>query len=86
MTPGAEVATTQLGTRDRILEHSVQIASAEGLEALTIGWREQEGGDDVTLEALIFDPLAADSIGRCVVDSPERDRERVGKREACAER
>ena len=24
-------------TRDRILEHSVQIASAEGLESLTIG-------------------------------------------------
>lgn len=27
----------QLSTRDRILEHSVQIASAEGLESLTIG-------------------------------------------------
>lgn len=44
MTPGAEVATPQLGTRDRILEHSVQIASAEGLEALTIGRLASELG------------------------------------------
>lgn len=36
-TPTDKSKSEPQGTRDRILEHSVQLASAEGLEALTIG-------------------------------------------------
>lgn len=37
MTGSASTRSPQPSTRERILEHSVQIASAEGLESLTIG-------------------------------------------------
>lgn len=37
MATASRTASDQPSTRERILEHSVQIASAEGLESLTIG-------------------------------------------------
>lgn len=37
MTPPSDTRSTQPSTRERILDHSVQIAAAEGLESLTIG-------------------------------------------------
>lgn len=37
MATGSDTRSTQPSTRERILDHAVQLASAEGLESLTIG-------------------------------------------------